>query len=264
MQLHPLVCTAYNADFDGDQMAVHVPLSAEAQAECRLLMLASNNILNPKDGKPVVTPTQDMVIGIYYLSFMSQEEEKKDEKLCKAFSSSEEAQMAYEHKAISLHEKIRVKMMVPRPKPKSKVESKSDSKKDQPQIFATTVGRLILNEMIPDSLGYYNEVIDKKKLGSIVYEAYRLEGNARTAEMLDGIKMLGFKYSTQAGITVGVTDFQTPEAKAEILSEAEEIVESIHEEFLRGMITEDERHVQVIEIWNQKTTVLIFKAWLKV
>jgi DNA-directed RNA polymerase subunit beta' len=245
LQLHPLVCTAYNADFDGDQMAVHVPLSAEAQAECRLLMLASNNILNPKDGKPVVTPTQDMVIGVYYLSYMSKEEEDKDEKQCKAFSSPEEAQMAYEHKNISLHEKIRVKMVVPDPR--------IEVEKNQPRLFATTVGRLTLNEMIPASLGYYNEVIDKKKLGSIVYEAYRLEGNARTAEMLDGIKMLGFKYSTRAGITVGVTDFQTPEAKAAILSEAEAVVESIHEDFQRGMITEDERHVQVIEVWNQAT-----------
>lgn len=245
LQLHPLVCTAYNADFDGDQMAVHVPLSAEAQAECRLLMLASNNILNPKDGKPVVTPTQDMVIGVYYLSYMSKEEEDKDEKQCKAFSSPEEAQMAYEHKNISLHEKIRVKMVVPDPR--------IEAEKNQPRLFATTVGRLTLNEMIPASLGYYNEVIDKKKLGSIVYEAYRLEGNARTAEMLDGIKMLGFKYSTRAGITVGVTDFQTPEAKAAILSEAEAVVESIHEDFQRGMITEDERHVQVIEVWNQAT-----------
>ncbi|NLF46249.1 MAG: DNA-directed RNA polymerase subunit beta', partial [Syntrophomonadaceae bacterium] len=245
LQLHPLVCTAYNADFDGDQMAVHVPLSAEAQAECRLLMLASNNILNPKDGKPVVTPTQDMVIGVYYLSYMSKEEEEKDEKLCKAFSSPEEAQMAYEQKTISLHEKIRVKMVVPDPR--------IAPEKNQPRIFATTVGRLTFNEMIPASLGYYNEVIDKKKLGSIVYEAYRLEGNARTAEMLDGIKMLGFKYSTKAGITVGVTDFQTPEAKAAILSDAESVVESIHEDFQRGMITEDERHVQVIEVWNQAT-----------
>ncbi len=245
LQLHPLVCTAYNADFDGDQMAVHVPLSAEAQAECRLLMLASNNILNPKDGRPVVTPTQDMVIGVYYLSYMSKVEWEKDNKQCKSFSSPEEAQMAYEHKVISLHEKVRVKMVVPDPK----VE-KADNK---PQLFATSVGRVILNEMIPDSLGYYNEVIDKKKLGIIVYEAYRMEGNARTAEMLDGIKMLGFKYGTKAGITVGVTDFQTPEAKAGILAEADKVVDSIQEDFQVGMITEDERHAQVIEVWNQAT-----------
>jgi DNA-directed RNA polymerase subunit beta' len=245
LQLHPLVCTAYNADFDGDQMAVHVPLSAEAQAECRLLMLASNNILNPKDGKPVVTPTQDMVIGIYYLSYMSKAEWEKDEKLCKTFATPEEAEMAYEHKVISLHEKIRVRMLVPDPAIKPE--------ENKPRLFSTSVGRIILNEMIPDSLGYYNEVIDKKKLGSIVYEAYRLEGNARTAEMLDGIKMLGFKYSTRAGITVGVTDFQTPEAKAAILAEADKIVDSIHDDFQMGMITEDERHAQVIEIWNQAT-----------
>jgi DNA-directed RNA polymerase subunit beta' len=245
LQLHPLVCTAYNADFDGDQMAVHVPLSAEAQAECRLLMLASNNILNPKDGKPVVTPTQDMVIGIYYLSFMSKEEWEKDEKLCKAFSSPEEAQMAYAQKTITLHEKIRVKMAVP--------QTAGENTDHKPRLFATSVGRIIFNEMIPESLGYFNEVIDKKKLGVIVYEAYRLEGNARTAEMLDGIKMLGFKYGTQAGITVGVIDFETPEAKASILAEADKVVDAIQEDFQVGMITEDERHAQVIEVWNQAT-----------
>lgn len=245
LQLHPLVCTAYNADFDGDQMAVHVPLSAEAQAECRLLMLASNNILNPKDGRPVVTPTQDMVIGVYYLSFMSREEWARDEKTCKAFSSPEEAQMAYEQKTIGLHEKIRVKMVVPQP-------AGADNDK-KPRLFATSVGRVIFNEMIPASLGYFNEVIDKKKLGVIVYEAYRLEGNARTAEMLDGIKMLGFKYGTRAGITVGVIDFETPEAKASILAEADKEVDAIQEDFQVGMITEDERHAQVIEVWNQAT-----------
>lgn len=240
LQLHPLVCTAYNADFDGDQMAVHVPLSAEAQTEARLLMLASNNILNPKDGKPVCTPTQDMVIGTYYLTYMSESDWAVERP--RAFSSPEEAQMAYELRQISLHEKIRVRT--------SLLDAEGELK---PQIIETSVGRLIFNEVIPNQMGYFNEVIDKKKLGNIVYDCYRLEGNARTAEMLDGMKNLGYKFGTRAGISVGVTDFETPAAKSLILSEAENVVESIEEDFLIGLITEDERHAQVVEIWNQAT-----------
>lgn len=237
LQLHPLVCTAYNADFDGDQMAVHVPLSAEAQTEARLLMLASNNILNPKDGKPVVTPTQDMVIGIYYLSYMSKEDWEIEHPKC--FSTPDEAQMAYEMGFVSLHEKVLVRMKIP--------------PKNEEEIIATSVGRIILNEIIPDGLGFYNEVIDKKKLGNIVYECYRLEGNAKTAQMLDGIKRLGYRFGTRAGISVGVTDFQTPQAKETILSEADKAVEEIEQDFEVGLITEDERHAQVVEIWNQAT-----------
>lgn len=241
LQLHPLVCTAYNADFDGDQMAVHVPLSAEAQTEARLLMLASNNILNPKDGKPVVTPTQDMVIGIYYLTYMG--EKDWDIEHPKAYSSAEEAQMAYELGHITLHEKIKVKLNLYDPE-KKQYESK---------IIETSVGRVILNEIIPDSLGYFNEIIDKKKLGHIVYECYRLEGNATTAKMLDGLKTLGFKFATQAGVSVGVTDFKTPEAKWKIIEEADKIVDAIEQDFMVGLITDEERHRQVVEIWNQAT-----------
>ena len=247
LQLHPLVCTAYNADFDGDQMAVHVPLSAEAQTEARLLMLASNNILNPKDGKPVVTPTQDMVIGIYYLTYMS----KKDWAIAnpKAFSSPEEAQMAYELDYITLHEKIKVKVSMP-----EKLSISQGQALTAPsQIIETSVGRIILNEIIPNSLGYFNEVIDKKKLGNIVYDCYRIEGNAKTAIMLDGLKSLGYKYATQAGVSVGVTDFQTPAAKSQILAEADEVVDSIEQDFMVGLITDEERHSQVVEIWNQAT-----------
>ncbi|MGS0745424.1 DNA-directed RNA polymerase subunit beta' [Syntrophomonas erecta subsp. sporosyntropha] len=243
LQLHPLVCTAYNADFDGDQMAVHVPLSAEAQTEARLLMLASNNILNPKDGKPVVTPTQDMVIGIYYLTFMGEDDWNKENP--HSYTSPEEAQMAYELGVITLHEKIRVLMKIP---VNIDVEIQTEEK-----IVETSVGRIIFNEVIPDSLGFYNEVIDKKKMGNIVYECYRNEGNAVTAKMLDGIKRLGYKFSTKAGITVGVTDFETPAAKQVILSDADKSVDEIEEDFLMGLITEEERHAQVVEIWNQAT-----------
>lgn len=250
LQLHPLVCTAYNADFDGDQMAVHVPLSAEAQTECRILMLASNNILNPKDGKPVCTPTQDMVMGVYYLTLMMPEDLAIEHP--RAFSTPEEAQMAYELGNITLHQKIKVRMKMPQ------FTGEAFLKNNQEQIYKTelvetSVGRVIINEIIPDSLGYYNEVISKKNLGDIVYECYRMVGNAKTADMLDGIKRLGFKYSTKAGISVAVSDFQTPPDKWPILAEADTAVDAIEGDFQVGLITEDERHEQVVEIWNQAT-----------
>ncbi len=239
LQLHPLVCTAYNADFDGDQMAVHVPLSAEAQTEARLLMLASNNILNPKDGKPVCTPTQDMVIGMYYLTYMSEADRNIEHP--HAFSSADEAQMAYELGRVTLHEKILVRVNI-----------SADGEMVE-KLIETSVGRTVFNEVVPDSLGYYNEVIDKKKLGNIVYDCYRTEGNATTAEMLDGMKRIGYKYSTRAGISVGVTDFEPPVEKAQILKEADITVDGIEADFQIGLITEDERHAQVVDIWNQAT-----------
>lgn len=241
LQLHPLVCTAYNADFDGDQMAVHVPLSAEAQTEARLLMLASNNILNPKDGKPVCTPTQDIVLGVYYLSYMSEEDWAKEHP--RIFSCPEEAQMAYDLGQIKLHEKIKVKMKIP----------SADGSDISEKIIETSVGRVIFNEIIPDSLGFYNEVIDKKKLGNIVYDCYVKEGNSRTAIMLDGIKSLGYKFACRAGISVGLSDFQTPPDKEKILAEADKEVGLIEQDYLMGLINEDERHAQVVEIWNQAT-----------
>jgi DNA-directed RNA polymerase subunit beta' len=241
LQLHPLVCTAYNADFDGDQMAVHVPLSVEAQTEARLLMLASNNILNPKDGKPVCTPTQDMVLGVYYLTYMGEKEWANEHP--RVFSSPEEAKIAYDLKQISLHEKIKVKY-----------KKNNDATNDNiANIIETSVGRTIFNEIIPASLGYYNEVIGKKKLGDLVYNCYVKEGNSRTAEMLDGVKRLGYRYACQAGISVAVSDFQTPPDKAKLLADADAEVDLIEQDFQMGLITEDERHAQVVEIWNQAT-----------
>ncbi|MGE5391840.1 MAG: DNA-directed RNA polymerase subunit beta', partial [Deltaproteobacteria bacterium] len=250
LQLHPLVCTAYNADFDGDQMAVHVPLSAEAQTEARLLMLASNNILNPKDGKPVVTPTQDMVIGLYYLTYMSKDDWNIEHP--RAFSNPDEAEMAYELRQITLHEKIKVRMRIPQ-KSGQQMLREHEEQTYESLLWETSVGRIIFNAAIPDSLGFFNEVIDKKKLGELVYQCYRLEGNAKTAMMLDGIKVLGFRYSTRAGISVGVTDFETPVKKQAILAEADQVVDSIEQDFMLGLITEEERHNQVVEIWNQAT-----------
>ncbi|WP_031517421.1 DNA-directed RNA polymerase subunit beta' [Desulfofalx alkaliphila] len=229
IKIHPLVCTAYNADFDGDQMAVHVPLSAEAQAEARLLMLSAHNILNPKDGKPVASPTQDMVLGLYYLT-MDKEGAKGEGS---AFFSPDEAIMAYHNKAISLHAKIKVRL--------------------KGELIETTVGRLIFNEAMPDEVGYINKVADKKTLGRIVEESYRKLGYAQSARLLDNIKKLGFTYATQAGITIGISDITIPDEKKEILSNADENVNKIELQYRRGLITEEERYRKVIGIWNDAT-----------
>ena len=227
LQIHPLVCTAYNADFDGDQMAVHVPLSAEAQAEARLLMLSSYNILNPKDGRPVVTPTQDMVLGIFYLTL---DKPLTREKM-RAFHSPEEALFAYEKEEVTLHEPVLAKI--------------------NGEIMETTTGRIIFNEAIPKELGFFNEIVGKKQLGQIVSKCYSLLGEEITAAMLDEIKRLGFAYSTKAGVTIGVTDIVAPQKKDLILQAAEKQVETIQNQFRRGLITEEERYQLIIAIWNE-------------
>ncbi len=253
LQIHPLVCTAYNADFDGDQMAVHVPLSAEAQAEARLLMLSAYNILNPKDGHPVAVPTQDMVLGAYYLT-ASRDGAKGEGK---AFSGYDDAYMAYINGEIDLHAKIMVR------KPKE-WDFRIDNKKATPfdkdqhnryQRFETTMGRLIFNYEIPvpKELGFYNSEVDKKTLGKIVDRCYRKLGVSAAAVLIDGIKRLGFTYSTKAGITIGINDIQVPAAKKDILKEAESAVEMIEEQYRRGLITEDERYQKVISIWTKGT-----------
>ncbi|MBE3593249.1 MAG: DNA-directed RNA polymerase subunit beta' [Thermoanaerobacter sp.] len=250
IKLHPLVCTAYNADFDGDQMAVHVPLSMEAQAEARFLMLAANNILKPQDGKPVMTPTQDMVLGCYYLT--ADEEGVPGEG--KYFSSTEEAIMAYQLGYIHIHAKIKVKMT-------KEIDGVKKSK-----IIETTVGKIIFNEAIPQDLGYVdrtnpetafdleiNDLVDKSKLGKILDRVYRLHGPTKTAETLDKIKELGFRYSTKAAITVSVSDMVIPKEKEKLLKEADEMVSKIESQFRRGLISEEERYESVIRTWNMTT-----------
>lgn len=229
LKIHPMVCTAYNADFDGDQMAVHVPLSSEAQAEARILMLSAHNILNPKDGRPVTIPTQDMVLGCYYLTL--QKDGAKGEG--KIFCSPEDALMAYENKAMSLHATITVRY--------------------KGQRLDTTIGRLIFNSAIPEELGYLNDVIDKKALGRIVDETYRKTGYGGTAKLLDGLKKLGYTYATKAGVTISIFDITIPEAKKEILSNADNKVDDIEKQYRRGLITEEERYRKVIGVWNNAT-----------
>lgn len=230
LKLHPLSCTAYNADFDGDQMAVHVPLSTEAQAEARVLMLAANNILNPKDGRPVTVPTQDMVLGSYYLTI------SRDGAMGtgKYFCSTDEALLAYDAKVVHLQALVHVRM--------------PDGK-----IVETTVGRIIFNRPIPEKVGYINEVVGKKQLGNIVDRCFRKYGASETAKMLDGIKSQGYKYSTQAGISIAYTDMVIPDEKDAMLEAADEEISRIETKFRRGAITDEERYQLVINVWTRCT-----------
>ncbi|QGG49192.1 DNA-directed RNA polymerase subunit beta' [Heliorestis convoluta] len=257
LQIHPLVCTAYNADFDGDQLAVHVPLSAEAQAEARNLMLSAHNILNPKDGRPVATPTQDMVIGAYYLTV------QRDNVFGEGslFAYPEEAIAAFEAKAIHLQASIRVRTSE-RIEEALRYSKATDNQRDEKGFLITTVGRLIFNSVIPPAVGYVNEVVGKKQLGQIVGRCYERMGIGNTASMLDGIKKLGFTYSTRAGITVGITDVDVPEEKSNLLKEADGRVEKVEMQYRRGLITGEERYQKIIDIWN-KTTDDVTKALLE-
>ena len=250
IKLHPLVCTAYNADFDGDQMAVHVPLSVEAQAEARFLMLAASNIMKPSDGKPVCVPTQDMVLGSYYITM------EKDGALGsgKYFMSKDEAIMAYEVKAIDIHADIFVRMF-------REIDGEMKS-----GIIKTTVGKLIFNESIPQDLGFVDRsnpeemfnlevdfLITKKSLGKIIDKCYMKHGPTETSIMLDKIKALGYHYSSIGAVTVAASDMIVPPEKYELLKEADETVEKIEKMYKRGFISEDERYERVIEKWTKTT-----------
>ncbi|HHW31157.1 MAG TPA: DNA-directed RNA polymerase subunit beta' [Clostridiaceae bacterium] len=248
IKLHPLVCTAYNADFDGDQMAVHVPLSAEAQAEARFLMLSANNLLKPQDGRPVVVPTQDMVLGSYYLT-IEREGEKGEGKV---FSCPEEVLMAYDEKVIGLHARIKVRMT-------KNIDGKQVSK-----LIETTAGRLIFNEAIPQDLGFVDRtnpdemfnleisfLVDRKALGKIIDRCIKTHGTTETAIVLDKIKALGFKYSTRGAITIGISDMIIPEIKKRYIEEAEAKIENIMKQYKRGLISEDERYNSVISTWTE-------------
>jgi DNA-directed RNA polymerase subunit beta' len=253
IKLHPLVCTAYNADFDGDQMAVHVPLSAEAQSEARFLMLSANNLLKPQDGRPVVVPTQDMVLGCYYLT-IEREGEKGEGKI---FSSPEEALMAYNEKVIELHAPIKVRL------------ARIINEKPVHRLVDTTAGRLIFNEAIPQDLGFVDRsndeelfnleisfLVDRKALGKIIDRCIKIHGTTKTAIVLDKIKTLGFKYSTKGAITIGVSDMIIPEIKKRYIEEAETKIEDIVKQYKRGLISDQERYNSVIETWTEANTII--------
>jgi len=246
IKLHPLVCTAYNADFDGDQMAVHVPLSSEAQAEARLLMLSTNNILAPKDGKPITTPSQDMVLGAYYLTVYREGEHGEG----KIFKDYDELIHAYANGDVGMHAKVKVRM-------------KLDAD-DRGQLVESTVGRFIFNENLPQDLGFVDRavdkygleidrVVDKKQLGVIIDKCFRKHGNSVTAEILDHIKTMGFKYSTIGAISISMGDVVIPEEKYEMIKKAEVVVDRFEKSYRRGLISDEERYERVIETWNQTT-----------
>ena len=246
IRLHPLVCTAYNADFDGDQMAVHVPLSVEAQAEARFLMLSVNNILAPKDGKPITTPTQDMVLGSYYLTI--EEDGVKGEGMI--FSNFNEMLMAYQTKAVNLHARVKVRM--------------KKNKKDTGHLVESTVGRFIFNEKMPQDLGFVNREKDpygleidflctKKNLEKIIDKCFNTHGNTVTAEILDYIKEMGFRYSTQGAVTISVSDMKIPPEKANLIEEARKAVEKYEKAYRRGLISDEERYEKVIQTWTKTT-----------
>ena len=246
IKLHPLVCTAYNADFDGDQMAVHVPLSVEAQAEARFLMLSVNNILAPKDGTPITTPSQDMVLGCYYLTIEAQGGEKGTGTVFKDFN---EMLLAYQNQTVQLHSLVKMRVVL---------------EDGRSSIVESTVGRFIFNENIPQDLGFVDRsvdpfgleidfLVDKKALGKIIDKCFRKHGNTETAVLLDHIKSLGFKYSTRGGITVTVADMKIPEAKKGYITAAEEKVDKYEKAYRRGLISDEERYERVIETWTETT-----------
>ena len=267
IKLHPLVCTAYNADFDGDQMAVHVPLSVEAQAECRFLLLSPNNLLKPSDGAPVTVPSQDMILGMYYLTLEREDLNKKYEadvldaegnvikkagdSIIKSFKDEKEAMLAYDNHEVYLQEIIRVRRTL------------EFDGVPETRMVRTTVGRIIFNEAIPQNLGYVDRtneetkfdyeisfLVDKKGIGKVINKCINRCGATETASVLDKIKSLGYKFSTRAAMTVSVSDMEIPKEKAEYLAEAESKVDQITRKFRRGLMTDEERHQKVIEAWN--------------
>ena len=257
IKLHPLVCTAYNADFDGDQMAVHLPLSVEAQAECRFLLLSPNNLLKPSDGGPVAVPSQDMVLGIYYLTL----EKEGDKGEGKYFKSENEAFLAYENKAITLHARINVR--------RTKIDK--DGNKIS-KVVQCTLGRILFNEIIMQDLGFVDRSnpenaldleidfhVGKKQLKQILDKCINIHGATKTAEVLDDIKALGYKYSTRGALTVSISDMTVPEEKKEILAGAQDQAEFINNQFKRGLMTEEERYKAVVKTWFDADDVLTDK-----
>lgn len=229
IQLHPMVCTAFNADFDGDQMAVHVPLSFEAQLEAGLLMLSSHNILSPQNGAPIVVPTQDIVLGCYYLTKVKPG--AKGEGMI--FSSSEEALIAYDNKVTELHTKIKVKI--------------------NGEYIETTTGRVIFNKIVPEEMGFFNELLIKKIFSGFIYKMFMKLSNKRTAQFLDDLKALGYRYATAGGISISFSDMIVPDEKAALITDSNEKVSSILSEHEQGLITDAERYNKIIDVWTHTT-----------
>ena len=247
IQIHPLVCTAFNADFDGDQMAVHVPLSAEAQAEARILMLSSNNILSPASGKPITTPTQDMVLGIYYLTLQTAGAKGEG----RIFSSVAEAVMAYDRRELDLQSEITIRLR--NVYPPHEHDTPKGWSFGKPLIMKTTLGRSLFNEALPDNYPFINSVVDKKKLGAVVTDLTEKYPKIQVAQILDLLKELGFRWATRSGVTISIDDVLEPPSKDALLKKAEDVAAKVQKNFERGMISDAERRQELIDIWTKVT-----------
>ncbi len=242
IRIHPLVCTAYNADFDGDQMAVHVPLSVEAQMEARMLMLATNNIFSPSSGKPITNPSQDIPLGCYYLTQKPRGEDANKEKRMPLFANADEVELAISEGSVRTHTRIRFK------NPdfaRSTIYGDPAAK-----ILETTAGRVVFNQIWPTDLGFYNKVCGKKQLSDVIWRCYKVAGQQRTVETLDRLKELGFREATKAGISIGITDMIIPPEKVQLLEKAHREVAEVQKQYLRGIITDGERKNKVQDIWT--------------
>ncbi len=251
IKIHPLVCTAFNADFDGDQMAVHVPLSLESQIEAKILMLSINNVFSPADGRPIITPTQDIVLGVSYLS-----KEKPNAKgQGKIFCHADEALIAQADGEVDLHASVKLRI-------EDSFDLEEKKAVREKKIISTTVGRIIFNQVLPQGFGFVNSELNKSKVGEIVAECYKRFGHSRTIQLLDDIKRLGFNFATLGGISIGIDDLKIPKEKPEVLKEAREEVAKVEEQYRRGIITDSERSNKVIAIWTHttdKVSDLLFK-----
>ncbi|HMP75656.1 MAG TPA: DNA-directed RNA polymerase subunit beta' [Kiritimatiellia bacterium] len=254
IRIHPLVCTAYNADFDGDQMAVHVPLSVEAQMESRLLMLAPNNIFSPSSGKPIMTPTQDIALGCYYMTIESQEDRIRRRQAVKPAGEIDhlpllndpyEVHTAFDDKALRIHDRIRIR------NPDHRRDTYYGDKNKS--VIETTVGRVFFNEIWPPALGYFNGPVPKKKLEELIFRCYQISGHEETVRCLDRLKALGFEYATMAGVSIGLADMIIPDDKKGIVADAHKQIGEVESQYRKGIITDGERYNKIIDIWTHAT-----------
>ena len=258
IRVHPLVCTAYNADFDGDQMAVHVPLSVEAQMECRQLMLAPNNIFSPASGRPITVPSQDIILGTYYLTWAgvrTQKDREKQEHL-PLFENSSEVEFAIASRKIEYHSWIRIRNQ---DFGKDTVFGDKESK-----IIETTPGRVRFNEIWPAGVGFINNNVGKKQIGDIIWRCYQVSGKKRTVETLDALKSLGFREATRSGTSIGIVDMVIPEEKKEVIAKAYEEVEKVTKQYRNGVITDGERYQKVVDVWTQATDTIANALYRKI
>ncbi|MCA9408154.1 MAG: DNA-directed RNA polymerase subunit beta' [Candidatus Omnitrophica bacterium] len=266
IKLHPLVCAAFNADFDGDQMAVHVPLSIEAQMECRLELLSINNLFSPADGRPVISPSQDVVLGLYYLT----KEEPNAKEDPKVYSCLEEVVIAFNDGLLDLHKRIRLRLEQPawgEEKPSliiSQEQAMKGDKKDdaeqevvhKPNIIETTVGRVLFNELLPKGFGFVNELLNKKKIGAVISNCHKRFGQRSTIKLLDDLKDMGFSYATLAGISISISDMTIPSEKGDILKNSQQEVSKVEDQYRKGIITGRERYNKIIDVWTHTTETL--------